>query len=371
MHERFKAVLPARGSDPYEVMKPGMITRHVSAFSLAVLALLATSVSARAQFEAETRDVTKRGTAAAEFLSIPVGARATAMGNAYSASVDDATAMYWNPAGLTGITGVSLAAEYAEWLVGIDFNYVALVVPTRAGTFGLAITSLQAPDMEVTTVEEQNGTGETFDAASYAVAASYARALTDRFSLGGTAKLVTERIWHSSASSFALDVGTTFVTPFRGIRLGASISNFGSKLRIGGDDLSTIVDIDPNSGGNNDAIRARLQTDRFDLPLIMRIGLAGEVFQGQGSRLTLAVDALSPSNSEQYVNVGTELGLLGDLIMLRAGYSELFLDDSIRSFTLGGGLRYRFGSLAFAVDYAYEDQQYFDGVNRFTLAIEL
>jgi hypothetical protein len=101
----------------------------------------------------------------------------------------------------------------------------------------------------------------------------------------------------------------------------------------------------------------------------MRIGLAGEVFQSEQSRLTLAVDALNPNNSKQYVNVGAELGLLGDLVMIRGGFSELFLADAVRSFTLGAGLRYRFAPLDFALDYSYEAQEFFNNVNRFTLSV--
>src|SRR5690606_35408832 len=124
---------------------------------------------------------------------------------------------------------------------------------------------------------------------------SFARALTDRFSIGGTAKFITERIWHSNANSIAIDVGTMFITPFRGIRLGASIANFGARMRMTGDDLLATVDIDPNNRGNNESNRATLNTDSFNLPLTMRIGLAGEIFDNESSRLTLAVDALSPS----------------------------------------------------------------------------
>ena len=163
-------------------------------------AILLTAPPSFAQLTGETRDVTKRGTAAAEFLSIPVGARATAMGNAFSATVDDATAMYWNPAGMTALPHATFAVEYAQWLVNIDFNYAAVVVPMGFGTVGLAVTALNTPNMEVTTVAEQNGTGETFDASSYALALSYARALTDRFSIGGTAKFITERIWQELAT---------------------------------------------------------------------------------------------------------------------------------------------------------------------------
>ncbi|RMH63549.1 MAG: hypothetical protein D6685_07650, partial [Bacteroidetes bacterium] len=232
------------------------------------------------------------------------------------------------------------------------------------------VTSMRSPQMEVTTVEQQNGTGETFDAASYAFALSFARALTDRFSIGMTGKYVTERIAESHAGGFAIDIGTMFVTPFRDIRLGASISNFGTKMQITGDDLLLLVDIDPNNRGNNESNRALLRTDPFDLPLVMRIGLAGELYQTDRSRVTLAIDALSPSNSEQYVNVGAEVGLLGDLVLLRGGYSELFLPDALRSLTLGGGLRYAFGSLNLGLDYAFEAQEYFGAVNRFTMALQ-
>ena len=339
-----------------------------TALVLALVALVAAEPAA-AQFGSATREVTRRGTTAAEFLSIPVGARATAMGSAITASVNDATSIYWNPAGLSSLGTGTFAVEHAQWLVDIDFNYVAVALSTGFGTVGLGVTALTTPEMEVTTVTEQDGTGETFDAASYAFALAYGRSLTDRFSIGGTVKILQERIWNSSATGLALDLGTMFVTPFRDIRLGASISNFGTKMHITGDDLLVIADIDPNNRGNNESNRAELRTDGFDLPLTMRIGLAGEVFQTASTRLTLAVDALSPNNSEQYLNLGAEIGLLGDLVMVRGGYSEIFLDNAVRSFTVGAGLRYDFASLGLALDYAYEQQEFFDGVSRFTFAL--
>jgi hypothetical protein len=345
---------------------------HHAASLLGVIALAAVLLGvtpASAQFEDAARTVNKRGTTAAEFLSIPVGARATGMGSALTALADDPTAIYWNPGGLANMQGSGIAFEYADWLVGVDINFIALAVNTSAGAVGISITSMRTPEMEVTTLENQNGTGETFDASSYAFGVTYSRRLTDRFSIGGTAKLISERIWHSNASGAALDIGTMFVTPFRGIRLGASIANFGSKMSINGDDLLIVADIDPNNEGNNESNRAYLKTDRFDLPLTMRIGLAGEVFESDQARVTLAVDALNPNNSEQYVNLGAEVALLGELLMLRGGYSELFLDENLRGFTAGAGLRYRFGSLRFSADYAFEAQEYFSGVNRITVIL--
>ena len=334
-------------------------------------AVLVSSAPAFAQqdFDSQTRTVTKRGTTAADFLGIPVGARATALGGAITATVSDPIAIYWNPAGMAAVEEVSFTGEYAEWLAAIDFNFMVIAIPSRFGVVGLGLTVMRTPEMEVTTVAMQDGTGETFNAASWAAAVTYARSLTDRFAIGGSVKWIQERIWNSSSGGLAFDVGTQFETPFRGVRLGASISNFGSKLQIAGDDLLARVDVDPGNRGNNESNRALLKTDRFDLPLIMRIGLAGEVFQRGGNRLTLSVDALNPNNSEQYLNAGAEVGLLGDLIMFRAGYSELLLENSLRSFTLGGGLRYQFAPIHFGMDYAFEQHEYFNAVNRFTLTM--
>ena len=347
-----------------QIACPGRLTLPVLA-----IVLLASAAPAQAQFDNTTRSVTKRGTTAADFLGIPVGARAAAMGGAISASVDDLTSLYWNPAGLSALVGGAATVEYATWLAEIDFNYFAVAQNFGAGTVALAITSMRTPEMEVTTVAAQNGTGETYTALSYALALGFARPLTDRFGIGATVKVINERIWNSTASGVAFDIGTTFVTPFRGVRLGASISNFGTKMQLGGDDLLVKVDIDPNNGGNNESNRASLNTDRFDLPLMMRIGLAHDVINNESTRFTLAVDAMNPNNSEQYVNVGAEVGLLGDLFQVRGGYSELFLGDPTRGWTVGAGLRYRFAPINLAVDYSYEVMEYFSDVNRFTVAL--
>ena len=349
-------------------MKSMQSTSFVRCLGLLLAGMLVV-LPASAQFDNETRTVTKRGTTAADFLNIPIGARATSMGSAITASISGPTSIYWNPAGLASMSDGAFLADYATWLAEIDFSFVAIAVPTSMGTFGIGLTSMVTPDMEVTTVSQQEGTGERFNASSYALALSYARPLTDRFSIGGSFKVVNERIWHSTSSGMAFDIGTQFVTPFRDIRLGASISNFGTKMQIGGDDLLVVVDIDPNAEGNNESNRARFNTDRFDLPLTMRIGLAGEVIQTEDIRLTLGVDALNPNNSEQFVNVGAELGFRGDLIMLRAGMSELYMKDSIRSYALGAGLKYRFSPLIFSLDYSYEVQEFFADVNRFTLTV--
>ena len=310
------------------------------------------------------------GTGAAEFLNVPVGARATAMGGAFGATASDASALYWNPAGLAGLPGRAATFEYATWLAASDFNYAAVSTPTPFGTVAVGITALTFAEMDVITEDTQAPTGETFTAGSYAVSLGYARQLTDRFALGGTVKVVREQISESAANGVAFDIGTLFETPFQGVRLGASIANFGSKLQISGDDLNINFDPDQNQNGGNGAVPSQISTDAFDLPLTMRVGLATELYEQAGTRVSVAVDALSPSTAEQHVNLGAEVALLGGLVQVRGGVQELFMAESTRSFTLGGGLRYAFGGLNLAADYAYEATEYFDGVNRIAVGLQ-
>jgi len=342
-------------------------------FFLPLLALVAGPALAQSNGGAvpsdEGRDVSKRGLTAASFLLVPVGARASAMGSAVTASVSDASAIYWNPSGLAKVRGGAFEAEYARWFTGIDFNHVTVAIPMAGGTVAAAVAALRTAEMEETTLDQQEGTGRTFDAASYAFSLSYARQLTDRFSIGGTAKYVSERINVSNATGLAFDIGTTFVTPLRGVRFGATIANFGTKLQMRGDDLRIPVDLDQNNSGNGTGNSGLLETDRFDMPLTLRIGLAGEAIRTSNTRVTLAVDAQSPSNAQQFVNLGTEIGLLGDLFMLRAGYNELLLPNSSHGVTLGGGLHYGFGNLRLAVDYGWEQNKYFQDVNRLTVSV--
>ena len=330
---------------------------------LSILALAAVLASAGTSAQS--------GTAAAEFLNVPIGARATSMGGAFGATASDGTALYWNPAGLAELSGPTATFEYAQWYVGSDVNFASVATRTSFGTVAVGVSALTHAEADVIT-ETGNGqqpTGATFSAGSYAVSLAYARQLTDRFSLGGTVKVVRETIAESGATGLAFDVGTLFETPFEGIRLGASISNFGSKMRMDGSDLNIPFDPLPGQNGNNNSVPGRITTDEFDLPLTMRVGLATEVYEQAGTRLTVAVDALSPSTASQHVNLGAELGLLGGLVQLRGGFQELFMDESTRSFTAGGGLRYAFGTLDLSADYAFEATEYFDGVHRVAVGI--
>lgn len=312
----------------------------------------------------------KVGSTAAPFLNIAIGARAISMGGAFAATASDVSSLYWNPAGAARLTTNEAMFTHSMWFADIDYNWAGTAIKLGdMGTFGFSVTYLDYGEMEVTTLAEQEGTGQMFKAKDLAMALSYAFNLTDRFSIGGSAKYIRQEIWNSSASSLAFDLGVLYYSDILGMRIGASISNFGSDMSLDGKDLLVQHDINGQIEGNNDQILAKLRTDEFPLPLLFRIGLAADIINVEDHVITLGVDALHPNDNDESLNVGMEY-LLYDMISIRGGYKSLFLDNSEEGLTLGVGLKYSFApGLGFYFDYAYQDFGALDNTQHFTLGL--
>lgn len=316
-------------------------------------------------------EVSKSGTTAAKFLSIGVGPRANAMGGAFTAVANDASSMYWNPSGIAYAENFEGIFTYTEMFADINLNYFGVVIPTgESGNIGINVTALNIGEMDVTTEELPEGTGETFTAGSYAFGITYARFITDNFAVGVNIKYVRENIYNSSAEGLAIDIGTIFNTPFYGIKFASSITNFGTKMNITGDDLLVRYDQDETTRGNNETVDAKLSTDNFELPLRLQIGISKELVFAENQKFTLAVDANYPNDNDQWINVGGELALFNNLVFLRGGYKALFLDDSQEGLTLGVGLKYdQSNVLGIQVDYAYQHLEYLDNTHSFGIIL--
>jgi len=303
-----------------------------------------------------SKNVSKRGTTAAPFLSISQGARATSMGSAFVAVSDDPTAIFWNPAGIARIAGGSVTFDHTKWIADLSYNYMAASYSLgNFGAIGISFLSSSMEDMAVRTVDKPEGTGETFNAKDVVFSVAYAISLTDNFAIGFNPKFIMQSIWRTSASAVALDLGVMYKTPFDDIMLAMSIQNFGTKMKLDGTSALVLYDPDPSTTGNNGKIPAYLQTDEWELPLTFRVGLSYEPFRTELHNMVVAVDALHPSDDYESINVGAEYGF-SDMFFLRGGYKSLFLEDSEESFTLGAGIKQTFfGNVGIKIDYSYGD----------------
>lgn len=179
---------------------------------LFLLAILGFSTSYFAQ---ETRKYSN------EFLSIGVGARALGMSNSVVASSNDVHSAYWNPAGLTGVTGkVQGSLMHSEYFAGIaNFDYGAAAIPIESGVIGISLIRFGVDDIQNTVNLIDPNTGqpdynriEKFSAADYAALISFAKKLkVEGLSAGGSAKIIHRQIGDfAEAWGFGIDLGVRY-----------------------------------------------------------------------------------------------------------------------------------------------------------------
>ena len=312
----------------------------------------------------------KVGTTAAQFLGISVGGKATAMGDAFVASAEDVSTIYWNPGAFAASGKSELMFSNMNWLADTKFRWLGFMLNLDGtNAIGVSVTNLDYGENDVTTVLLPDGTGERWAAQDVAIALSYSRRLTDRFSMGGSVKYISQTIWNESASTIAFDLGLLFVTGFHDMRLGMSFSNFGGDMALDGRDLLQRVDIDPSNSGSNKTLVGKLKTDPWPIPLFFRVGAAMDVIKNDQIILTVAADAVRPNDNVEYVNVGGQVGW-NSLIYLRGGYRSLFKKDAEEGLSLGVGIRYSFEGLATVdVNYAYSQFGLFGNLNTIALSV--
>ncbi len=318
-------------------------------------------------------DVSRSGTAAGDMLEIGVGARAEALGGAFVSIANDPSALYWNPAGITQISSVSAQFMRLNWFVETTFNAFDMVVPIAPinWSLGFHLAMLDYGEAPVRTVFRPEGTGEVYSARDMVVGLYMAMAITDRISTGVGAKYFYERIWHEKGSTLALDLSILYKTPVKGLRLGGTISNFGTEFSLKGRDLTRVMDVDGRKDKffNNDEVPVDRVTESYPLPLLFRFGISYDWILSSNHMLTFAVDANHPSDNTESLDLGVELKTFRS-VFLRAGYQSLFERNAINGLCLGAGFKYRIlGQAVITVDYAWSDWAIMQPVNRFTIGI--
>jgi len=309
--------------------------KSVKALTVAVAGLLLLSCSL-------AYGQAKVGTTGAQFLEIGVSARADGMGGAFSAVADDATAMYYNPAGLVQLGGREAAFTLVSYPAEIQYMFAGVALPlTFGGVLGISVYGLDAGDIPKTTYEYSLGVpGWTFGASDYALGVTYSRYLTDRFSLGVTAKWIDELYEEERATGWAADVGTCYNTGFRDFKITMVISNFGPDMKF--------------------------ISQPYPLPINFHFGAAIDVLDGGRHQATFAMEGSHPSDNLEKYNAGLEYWY-SDVLAVRVG--DRFEYD-LSGVTWGLGFRVPVGKeRKLAVDYARQNFGVLGDIDRYTIGL--
>lgn len=337
-----------------------MIVRRL-AIRLSLAACVAIPAAAGAQ--------SKTGTTFGQFLLIEPSARLAGMGNAGAAVSGGLEAAWYNPAAIGLLERRELAFTHSAWVADITYDYAAGALPMgRWGSAWASVTALNSGDIEVRTVTQPLGTGERYSVSNVALALGYGKEITDRFSAGGQVTWLQETIWHSSASTFTLGVGTLYRVSPNGLSIGASLQNFGTDAAYAGRDLRILVDENPDTNGDNSTLPGERLTDPFSVPVRFRVGLGMPVRTGPDTRMRFAVEAQHPSDNTESVSLGLEWAWK-EVLALRGGWQDLFQQDSEVGPTFGAGLGGRFDVARYHVDYGWAHHGRLGATHRFGMGV--
>lgn len=221
------------------------------------------------------------GTTAANFLKIGVGAKAVAMGGAFTALANDPTALYWNPAGLAQIQNIEISTTYNTRFQEIRQGYLSLALPLLTGIAGLGVNYVDMGKIEGRD-EYGEPTGD-FGACDTQVSLAYARKFSSRLMLGISAGMLQDTIAGDKKVAYLGNIGVLF-KPTELLSAGVACQNIGSKL------------------------------GKDSLPLIYRGGIALRL-----RSISTEADAVKSTDDDMYGCVGLEWWI-GNILALRAGY---------------------------------------------------
>jgi hypothetical protein len=291
------------------------------------------------------------------------------MGNAGSAAGEGLAGAFFNPGAIARLDRHAIEFVHADWFAGIRYDWIGYAQPAgRLGNVYATFTSLNSGDMPVRTVTQPLGTGELFSVSDIALGLGLANQFSQRFAAAAQINYLQESIFHTSAGTLTFSAGTLYRVSADGLRIGASLANFGTRASFSGSDLAIAYDNVGGQNGDNPALPGSRDTDPFSVPITFRVGVAQPFLIAHDARLMLAADAVHPSDNTESVSFGAEV-LLRDALGIRVGYQSLFLRDSEVGLTAGAGFKSSLDGVRYHVDYAWADQGRLDGTHRFSFGL--
>lgn len=309
------------------------------------------------------------GSHTAEFLSHGVGARALGMGGAFVSIADDATAAYWNPAGLAKVENHAFSIMYSDSFGAaeggflnkgiVEYNFVNYVHQFSGfGSIGISWIRLGVDDIPLTTFTDTNGNGLDddfleldgvpgksendgqyfepptvtgyFSNTDNALLVSYARKVSPKFSMGANYKFLKQSIFENAGSGDGLDVGF-MAGPFAGFHIGGMLEDAtGTQVRW---DTSAAPTFTRSSRFRFGASYQRV------LPVMGHVTVGADVQMNQEDLVQ------ETESNDRLFRFGAEYWLL-NVVAFRVG-------TEAQKLALGAGLRLRMGEATMFADYAF------------------
>ncbi len=309
-------------------------------------------------------DLNKTAQSTMNFLLVGTSPKASAMGEAYTAAGSGSESIFYNPAGIARSSGTfDININYARWIA--DINYLsggATWNMNNMGVIGIHLLTVDYGTINGTSLIYESekdlyplgykDNGTVSNVGAYSVGLTYAKSISQEFSIGVTAKIAGQNLGQNlmengmkdnNAAKLVFDAGIHYLTSYNDFRFGMSIRNFSSNLK-------------------------REEIDE-QLPLVFSLGAAIDLMKvidaelAQDNPVTLAVDFLHQNNYSERVNLGIEYKML-NMISLRGGYQT---NRDLASWSGGVGFNTSINDYDIEVNYSYSQMEIFDDVSRISI----
>lgn len=343
------------------------------------------------------------GINAVPFLQIEPDSRAAGMGNTGVAVADNASAVFWNPAGLAFQKGTEVGITHSEWLpqFNADLFYDYLVGKyhvNEIGTFGAHITYLN--------LGEQLRTDETgleqgrFNSYEFAGGVSYGRELSKKWAFGTGVRFIYSSLAQGTVGGRSINPGSSVGVDLAGfyksdnfmflnrqthLNLGMNLSNIGPGVHYTDDGrkdpLPTILRIGWALTANLDKKGVNTLTIANDYSKVMaRLDDKGEP-KGAINSIFTSWGSYKHHNGQENVTLGLPQQLMiatgieywyNNLFSLRSGYYYEDPNNGARQFiTFGAGIRYDFLGVDLSYIYTLKEDHPLANTLRIGLMVSL
>jgi hypothetical protein len=243
-------------------------------------------------------DNTGYGTTAAEFLLLGANARGMALGGSYAAVATDIGGLNANPGAVALLKRPVIQGSQYNYVAGTTLNWGAVAIPFGGGSsvIGFQIGTFGFSDQPVYTASQPDGTGSFYSVSETFIAMTLAKNFSDRFSVGITAKGITDNLGDVSGNAFAVDFGTHFHSQLggRAVRFAFSLLNLGTNMTYSQQGLnqeiarSATKDTLPGQTTITAlGVPVAYLTSDFHLPTIFRVALAYDIVSAKDAKFTI------------------------------------------------------------------------------------
>ncbi len=361
-----------------------MINRYFSKIGIVALLLIT------AQLFAGNPD--RQGEAGAYELLMNPWARSAGLSGMNISNISGVEAMRVNIAGLSRINKTQINIGHTDYLTATNTKLNAFGLAQKVGktgTIGISLMAVDFGELRVTTTEQPDGTGATFEPTFFNVGVGYSYMFENKISVGFIFRVVSESNNDIRGGGVAIDAGVQYITGKNdNFKFGIALRNVGSKMRFQGNGLS--IELDPDGpNGQNDGIVLKQDAATFELPSLLNIGVSNDFYLGKASeedkisyhRVTVLASFVANSFSRDQIGGGLEYSFK-ERFMLRAGYkTEIGEDDVVEinnvysglsagaTFVLPVSKKNKMNTLA--ISYAYRATDVFDGTHNFGVSISM